>query len=220
MSRENSNSDGTFRRRDFLKTTAVATGVGAFGIQAARAESRLGTVRFAQAGIVHDVVEDHEDLITVENDVAPQHVVDEQAGVFQFTPFATEQTKSAIKSNEEIIFEAQGYQAPPSQTVGGAPSTRITTGLSTDFRTTNYVPITEQYTPEQFAITTRGGDVEVSSDAAQLTVTPGEQKSVTLDKETARGKAYNDTGVREITVVPRLEVRNFGELDVLDQETL
>lgn len=221
MSRQYLDSDREFRRRDFLKTATAATGVSAFGIQSVHAKSHptLGPVNFVQTSVVHDVVDDHEDLISVEHDDVPEHVIDERAGVLQLTRFAGKQTKSTLEASEEVVFQGQGYQSLPSENLATQSSGRVTTELSTDFRTINFVPTTGQYTPEEFAIRTQNGDVEISSSAGRFTVSPGNEESITLDTETTRGKVYGDSNAREITLIPHIKVRNYGQLDVVEADS-
>jgi hypothetical protein len=172
-----------------------------------------------QASVVHEVVDDYEDLISVEHDEVPKHVIDEQARVLQLTPFAGRQTRSTLKASEEVVFQGQEYQSLPRESLGIQSSGRVTTELSTDFRTINFVPTTEQYTPEEFAIKTQNGDVEISSSAGRFTVSPDNEESITLDTETTRGKVYGDSDAREITLIPRIKVRNYGQLDVAEAES-
>jgi hypothetical protein len=155
----------------------------------------------------------------VEHDEVPKHVIDEQARVLQLTPFAGRQTRSTLKASEEVVFQGQEYQSLPRERLGIQSSGRVTTELSTDFRTINFVPTTEQYTPEEFAIKTQNGDVEISSSAGRFTVSPDNEESITLDTETTRGKVYGDSDAREITLIPRIKVRNYGQLDVAEAES-
>lgn len=115
-----------------------------------------------------------------------------------------------------MVFQGRNYKSLPSENLGDRSSNNVATELSTDFRTMNYVPIAGQYTPEGFALRGQNETVEVSSSAGRFTVSPGSEKSITLDTETARGKVYSDADAREITLAPRIKVRNYGQLDVLD----
>lgn len=236
-------ANGPINRRNFLQKTGAMSAAGLIGVgtvDAASATER-GTVTFAEAELSHDVAfptpEAEEYSVFNVEDLA-EHVVDPQQNLVSYNRFTTRATARLLASNPAAVWY-DTYRALPTNAVESSRTQYAPTRLLDHPRATHGVLLAKPYLPPRFDVQTRGETVSVRVGSETVDVAPGEQVTHDLPAqeltvrafepssetvaETAPGESGDASGTldvseRTVTATPTLEVRNYGELTVVEPD--
>lgn len=226
-------------RRKFIVSAAGVAGISAGGLERAmaRSEPDLGRVEFVEVGVEHDhdiSADDRFDYPLVENDPAVTSAVDESAGELYLGSFVPQHGVEAFRSGETVV-RNRHYQAGGGTVWGGRSVGALPTELGRRHLVAEFLQVEGEYQPPEVTVTTGGGGVDVAAGGMRVSVGAGETAALALDARTVEVPVRDDeyrevadqrsggtrqvrgvSGVETVTVEPRVQVRNYGPLDVFD----
>lgn len=237
MNSQNTRS-GLFRRRNFLRTTSIAT-MGALGLEPVSAkQDEYGSVSFVEAGLFHrtSVPEVDGSFAFIHIDDRIAHGIGEDESVLYLSSTADDSTKRLFERNE-YVSNFVGYHSFPT-TIDRSSDSVVTTELGRAYRRTYGLKIDDSYGAPAIGIglSERNGtdDVVVSGEKMRLEVQPGTSRSVQLQSRTVQapvekpseGQVENSdipehkrarrmtTRLETVSITPIFKVVNYGQLDV------
>lgn len=233
------NESESVSRRTVLQT-AGALSIGATALaRDAEAKPTGDTVAFGEVALSYDLSlpDDGATYPTVENDDMKAHrVVTAENRLELFEPFAT-QARAAC-SNHANVVSFDGYEPLPAAKSKVVTDTIPTATVSSDLRTTELVSLADSVTLPTLKVSAQTDTLRLRGDAS-ADIAVGDEQVVTLPERTltvegfetleADKAAYGPDGEfipkekrapetttveTQVTAVPTIEIRNYGELEV------
>lgn len=223
----------TPNRRDVLKTVGAAGSLGVVGI-ATGSGNELGSVRFIEAGLVHDLPDSHP-YHGFGRDGLKAYRIDPTEGILTIRRETPEAARKLFEEGKAVVAGRKLQSAPAVASATSQPKL-LTTELTSGYRPAGTVRLAEPRYPPEISIRATGGDVAVSADGVTDHLPIGREYERELDPRdvTVRTAQVVDElvanpavpksqrslkteyGTVTVEAIPRLKARDYGELTVVD----
>lgn len=236
---QQSTDSGEFERRQFLKTTGAAAGLGAFtGVAKAIPDTDLGSVHFVEVGLETDVtdVSDADASLPVFHwDFPLPHAVD-AAGETIYLRERMDDEAVHLVTEQDTVVKAAEFHSGPASLLSGVRET-VPFELGPHYRRNYVLELEDAIRLPAIEVEPQADStVAVSGGAVSDTVSPGSEREYELDsveatvefsKQTDKRREGQDVPDRllgferkewteTVTLKPTLKVSNFGKLSVVD----
>lgn len=228
-------------RRDLLKSASAALAAGTFGVGTTAARSSpLTTVTLVEADVTYEISDDlgeKESYPVIAADYPRLHRVDERRQQLHLSQFTSREDVSRLK-RKSVVSKAIGFRK-----LGDSLATNRTrmlpATLSIDYRPTEELLLSRPFVTPGVALSRRPDGITVETSRNRMQVGPGEEIKHTLPSETATVTVTSSTdhqasgpenvddwrlGTKKrrreesVTLVPTVNVRNRGQLDVVTDQ--
>jgi hypothetical protein len=228
------NEDDSIRRRGFLKSATAVAGISVASLETAMAKSTPdgGRSRFVEIGIEYDVsdstaypIEHHDDMV--------RYAIDQSEHRLYLGSFVGEEAVQAFGREGWVLKGGGGDYRTFTSRTGLTDQGSLTTELGRNDNVTRSLQVKGTVEQPTVTLEPRREDVSVAVESRHERVGPGEERSISLSVRTVEvpaAGAYHEipdprsggtkktraVETRNVTVTPRVFVRNRGELEVFD----
>jgi len=204
------------QRRNVLKT-AGAAGLYALGSGAAAAEKSGQTVRFVNSAVTYQIeTEQDAHIQTVDIDDIAKHTVSPADGMLDVKKWLlSDEERNLFEESKRILWTGQ-YQQWPTTVLGDRPVDITPTERIKKLRVAEGFSLAQKLTPPTVRLKSDGDDAVVSTREQSTVVTPGETETVKLPEQhiIIQTNGSTDSSKVDGTAIPKISVRNFGQLTV------
>jgi len=170
------------------------------------------------------------DLQGSNNDSIADFVVNTQRGSLRYHELTTESVKKKLK-NEETLVKGVRYRAAPCVTHKGVSTDWISVGNNKKMKTSksiNYPPVRIKNNNNSIIASHKSSKKEVDSNSIEVFELPDRTFTIIEKKPTEimderigeKRTVYRYESNNEYTFKPQIMVKNFGELDIVDNEEI
>lgn len=230
------------RRRDFLKETGLATGIGTLGVQTVRAnvQGPKNEVRYLEVGVEHNL--EHPETTgspaTYPIDEPVRHAIGPDNEALHLKKSMPDEVVSRVKNAEQVVkISGNGYHSFTAAVLGATPTRTINVRLGDHYRRLEAMILEDEYQLPAIDIQHDvGDDVSISVNGSKTVVSAGDEREVTLESanvsttfQTVTDEKLTRQGVpsrkeplkkerttKTIAVTPSVKVQNYGKIDLID----
>ncbi|WP_248910863.1 hypothetical protein [Halocatena marina] len=212
--------DNTISRRSILKATGAAASVGLLSTGNVLAEQSVNRTKLVEIGIEYDVDKLLRDNVkTIATHRPLQYRVNTEKGAIMLTPVASDATRSALTSNNEVVSSTSSISTPGTiATHRSIPEAPI--ALANDYRPVKSISLQNAPPIPKANVRFKSDVAEVSVNGSNFQLAPGEERSSSLGTQqipahvVKRSGSTRSTRSEMVSLKVTIHARNHGDLDV------